>query len=910
MRVETSVNAYVRAYTETPGAKRTFGSGGGLDSPSDYAVIFDCETTTDPTQTLRFGFFQVRKSGALVREGIFYEPSTLHPSELTLLRAYAAQNQLDICTVRDFRFKVLLRVGYEARAAIIGFNLPFDISRVALDCGEARGSLRGGFSFKLSESRHDPAIRVKHLSSTTALIDFAVPGKQLTPRGMRKRGLKERPHRGYFHDVKTLAAALHSRKFSLGALATFLGTKTQKHDGVEYDGPLTETFIEYARADVQATWECFEKLRDLYASYRLPRPLHRVQSEASIGKASLEAMNIQPLLKCQPNTSREEFGQIMATYLGGRAEVRIRREVRQVLLTDFKSMYPTVNTLMGLGAFVVADGYSHEDTTAETQALIDQVTLADLQRPETWRRLATIVQLRPSDDILPLRARYSEDRDALTIGLNHVRSEIPLWYTLADVVVSKLLNGRAPRIDKAISFQPGPVQAELEPISLLGRSAFRVDPASEPIFKRLVDMRDETPKSDPANQAIKIIVNSTSYGVFVEVNRDDAPKPEPITVYGPNAEGHETLSKAIEEPGKFFHPLCATLITGAARLMLGIAERLVIDCGLDWVFCDTDSIAMAKPDQLSAEAFNERAQSVVNWFEPLNPYQKAGSILKIEDVNNRLNSDQFEPLFAYAISAKRYALFNLDSECRPVIRKFSAHGLGHLMEPYPESDPAPGVPAPIQDVGKLGGRRWQYDFWFHIIGAALAGTPDGVRRDYHPALSKPAMARYGATSPALLRWMKPLNEGKGYSAQVKPFGFLVAFMARGMSATEFETILVEDPQRGRPSRARTFKPIAPFERDPALAVSRAFDRETGEPVPASALKTYAEALQFYHVSPEDKFANGGPADVGRTERRYLHVKGVRLIGKEANRVDEAGAPDPAIKACSEYSPSEERAAAA
>ncbi len=187
-------------------------------------------------------------------------------------------------------------------------------------------------------------------------------------------------------------------------------------------------------------------------------------------------MNIQPLLKCQPDTSREEFGQIMATYLGGRAEVRIRREVRQVLLTDFKSMYPTVNTLMGLGAFVVGDGYTHQDTTADTQALIDQITLADLQRPDTWRRLATIVQLRPSDDILPLRTRYSEDRDALTIGLNHVRSEIPLWYTLADVIVSKLLNGRSPEIDQAISFQPGPVQAELEPISLLGRSGFRVDP--------------------------------------------------------------------------------------------------------------------------------------------------------------------------------------------------------------------------------------------------------------------------------------------------------------------------------------------------------------------------------------------------------------------------------------------------
>lgn len=475
------------------------------------------------------------------------------------------------------------------------------------------------------------------------MIDFAVPGKQETPRGARKRGLKTPPHRGYFHDVRTLAAALLSRKFSLGALADHLGVKTRKHEVETYDAPLTQDFIEYARADVQATWECFEKLRDLYVSYRLPRPLHRIQSEASIGKASLQAMGIRRLLKCRPKTSRREFGRIMATYYGGRAEVRIRRDVRQVLVTDFKSMYPTVCTLMGIDRFVVADGYTSEDTTPETQAFIDAITLDNLQCQETWPRL-----------------------------------------------------------------------------------------------------------------------------------------------------------------------------------------------------------------------------------------------------------------FAYAISAKRYALFNVDPDGRPIIRKFSAHGLGHLMDPYLDSDPAPGVPEPIEAVGKLGGKRWQYDFWYHVLLAALAGTPDRVRHDYHPALSKPAMSRYGATSPALLRWMKPFNAEKAYGDQVKPFGFLVAFMARGMTADDFEDLVDEAPKRGKPSRPRKWKPIAPFERDPKKAVAQAFDRETGETVEAAALQTCAEALRFYHVSPEDKFENGGPADIGRTERRHLVVTAIRLIGKEANRVGDTGQADPVSRAVAEF----------
>jgi hypothetical protein len=129
--------------------------------------------------------------------------------------------------------------------------------------------------------------------------------------------------------------------------------------------------------------------------------------------------------------------------------------------------------------------------------------------------------------------------------------------------------------------------------------------------------------------------------------------------------------------------------------MLGIAERLATDAGLDWAFCDTDSIAFAKPDEMSEAEFRRTVGDIREWFNVLNPYDEAGDLLKLEDVNFELQNGKptgpIAPLFAFAISAKRYALFNIHPAGHPILRKASAHGLGHLMAPYgPDQTPPTG----------------------------------------------------------------------------------------------------------------------------------------------------------------------------------------------------------------------------
>jgi hypothetical protein len=292
-RLETPL--FIRAYMEPKGWEpKAFNPAGyEVALTSDWSLTFDTETTVEAAQSLRVGFAQIRKAGVLVKELVFFD-KTLDDHDIAVVLDYADSAGIQAITVEALRRK-LIDIGYRMNGAIIGFNLPFDISRIALSHGVARGALRGGFSFRLSPWKSEPRIRVKHLSAVAALIDFAKPFKQLRGKGSRNRDVDVPHNRGSFIDVKTIAAALLSKRFKLATLAEFLGA-TPKEQTEEHGGPMTFQYLDYARGDVQTTWECYEKLSKIYQGFGLSTPLHRILSEASIGKALLREMNIRPLL--------------------------------------------------------------------------------------------------------------------------------------------------------------------------------------------------------------------------------------------------------------------------------------------------------------------------------------------------------------------------------------------------------------------------------------------------------------------------------------------------------------------------------------------------------------------------------------------------------------------------------------
>lgn len=123
----------------------------------------------------------------------------------------------------------------------------------------------------------------------------------------------------------------------------------------------------------------------------------------------------------------------------------------------------------------------------------------------------------------------------------------------------------------------------------------------------------------------------------------------------------------------------------------------------------------------------------------------------------------------------------MDAGGKPVIRKASAHGLGHYAAPYGDEEEA-------RDDRGSGVRLWEEDVWKQIISAALSERSSEVNYAFQREMQLPARSRYGATRPAVLNWFKRFNESRSYAEQVKPFNFLLTFFPRRQ-----EDIAAEDP---------------------------------------------------------------------------------------------------------------------
>jgi hypothetical protein len=574
---------------------------------------------------------------------------------------------------------------------------------------------------------------------------------------------------------------------------------------------------------------------------------------------------------------------------------------------------------MGLQDLLLAKEVTVRDATADVRAMLAAFTLDQLQSPTFWRRLRVLVKIRPENDLLPVSAEFGPD--GRNIGDVCVTGPA-IWYTLADVLASAIRTGKAPEIVDALELVPSAEHIDTKPWRLFGDDRYTIDLSRQDFFTEVINLRTEIKAQmkqarrdgraadeayyDGLQLALKLLANSTSYGVLVEMNADEpVSEPQPITVY--DWRTYATTTPVLERPGTYFAGAVGALIPAGGRLLLALAERLAADRGIDYAMCDTDSMAFVRPDGMSRQEFRQRVQEIRDWFTPLSPYRGTPDkppIFEDEDVNAW--QDTPEPLYFLGISAKRYVLYNRLPDGTYRIRKFSSHGVGTWKSRDGYVSP-PHIPAPYENVRELGGERWHYDLWYDAIRAIDAGTRlDGqtLSRDERGVPQYTVPDSDWLNTPAFYRvTISTAHQRRTYQhvPDIRPFSFLTVLPAidgqdifwrqrRIECAASAGTIPWKDAERLKAlyEGLAGVSFYAPYAR--SLADLHDVRRsDTHEFIAGIEHRTLAEVLRDYYRHPEWK--SGDPKGVGILPRRHVIVVQHQASGKESNRVALASAED-------------------
>lgn len=571
-----------------------------------------------------------------------------------------------------------------------------------------------------------------------------------------------------------------------------------------------------------------------------------------------------------------------------------------IVHTDVRSEYPTVNSLLGLWSFLTAERLLFEDATKDVGQLVANLTFDQTFDPAFWKKLTFFALIRPSGEILPVRAKYNGETN--NIGINPLSLETPIWFAGPDVIAAKLFTGQSPELLRAIRVVPEGQQSGLKKTAL--RGMVEIDPRTDDFFKVVIEARERVRKDASLTEGerealqyfLKILASSGSYGLFVELNpervgtdpKTGGPARVKVQVFSGERQ-FETSSTVIERLGEWYCPVFASLITAGGRLLLAMLERAVKDYGGTYLLCDTDSMAIVSSevgglvpcvggpyrledgrDAIKALPW-EIVRRIVARFEQLNPYDRRfgpPSIIKIEDVN--FHEGKQRQLFGYAIAAKRYAFFTRTPDGNIHVVKASAHGLGFL---YPPKRGQASGDTPL----------WVVEAWEWILREAL-GLPNADPTWF----GLPAMMRFTISTPEVLKVLQARQKGLPYRDRAKPSNFVLT--------------VVIDPLGGYPVGVdpKAFTLIAPFTSDPSLWHGLKWVNlhdgktyqlaEPGRRLPFQAeARTYGDIVREYRWHPEAKsLGPDGSKCTARTagllkRTPVIAAREFATIGKETNR---------------------------
>ncbi len=822
-------------------------------------------------------------------------------------------------------------VGGEDRpATIVGANLPFDLSRIARSAGKSYNQFLGGFTLGLLPSDDDGLFEPIKKYGGMRIVRRGARGNLMSFKD-RFRGQGD-----YSTDILNLGWILTNENFGLESAARLFGRFPEyQKSNADFSQGITDDLITYCRQDVRATVAAYCGMMREVSKHTENFIETKSYSPAALPKAYYKAMGIEKPLAKQPDYDRSILGHAMTTFYGARAECHARKvPLLPVAYYDFTSMYPTVDINMDLWELLTHERIGYQDETSEVQALLDGVTVESLLNRDAWPQLRGIALVKPDGDILPIRTQLKPT--TTTIAIADVTSDTELWYTIPDLAASALLTGKAPTILKAYRFYPdGSLLPGLKPVKLRGETA--IDPATQDFFKVAMEQRQaikiQTKKTGHSSDCIceddshvgcycercrhgnsvKCTGTSGAYGVFAEFN------PEPYSgemrIHGIGESFTVPLNdRKHDKPGLYSFPPIACLITGAARLMLAMLEKMVTDAGGTWAFCDTDSMAIVADHKLGAVARYDipvlsyaQTVAIADRFEALNPYDPAVAT-GMRLLKREYDSDP-RTLYAYAIAAKRYALYRLayrdgritDVEILPGEGR-KEHGIGTFMTPYDaesvietdnldegtEDDAIEALASPYDTntEPEKGKRLHVTQLWHYIISKDLGLNPA------EPSFfSLPAMVKTTLTSWPGYQLFARYNEGKPWRDQIKPYNFVMSPLV-----TKLDQMLR--------SKDRRLRLVAPFTgssewltsdyidmNDPERHYSITTKRSEGLPDLSRSVEvqTWRDIASSFERHPEVKYCdqNGRtcePDTRGILYRHDVKICHIDYIGKESNRL--------------------------
>jgi hypothetical protein len=846
-------------------------------------LVFDTETTTDYSQRLLFGFYRLYIDAKLKDERLIVADD-LTDVPLKIATDFASAEKLEVVNRTEFVEDVFYPEVYRRGALCVGFNLPFDLARIAVRAGSGTGRNRRKFSLLLTRRARWPRIRIESISGRAAFIGFA-------PKKKENLAKWELPFfSGRFLDLSTLVVAFLGEPLSLRTAGNRFKANVLKSE-TPLLGKVTPESLAYGRRDVEATWSIYERLLEEYQAHPFASleneratpqstlPITKIYSTASVAKQYLRLMGFMPLLKKQPRFSRTQLGHGAASYYGGRAEVHVRKTDVPVTVLDFTSMYPTVFILQDLQRLIGARNIKVRSATRRTRDLLSRLTLEDLFDPKTWPLLTRLVRMRPDGDILPVRFKLRPDEDGaqpapFSISVTHFTSGTDRWYTLADVFASSVLSGKAPRILEAIEFYSNGAQSTQ---SVMMRKAILVDPALQ-VFKKVVEERQVAKRENREggdlslgriDLALKGFANSGAYGINFEVNVTPPPARSSVSGMVYSDETYPSADVGAERPGAFCNPIVASLVTGAARLILAMLESEVSSRGGTFAFCDTDSLAIVAGANCPPEIPHlERTAiaEIIDKFDRLNPYDR--------NLVPHMLKDEYPDkpdLRCFAISAKRYALYRIPPGVDIEIVKASESGLGGIIGRTEKENTAELARA----------------VWLEILSVELRdkyNLSESSRSECRDKFEIPVRRKLPLSQPRILRnkGFRKFNKQRKYSAQIKPFGFIQALVPA--------------------YSAKDVQPIAPFESDARRSRDLPWvDLHTGAEIVVDwtgaghagtvPAMTLAEYIERYRNHPEAKAADqhgnpSSPSTKGVLHRLQIVGDAPVRIGKEVDRLEE------------------------